>query len=237
MIYVDERVGSKEFADLLDNAVLVQLDYGDFSFEGNGPTGKIQVGIERKAINDLISSISTGRLTGHQLPGLLDNYQRVYLIVEGQWRTDRKSGVIEVFRHGKFRSLGQSRFTGKRLWGYLISISATVQVEVLITTNTLETVVLIEEMYHWWNQPWDKHEAHVMSVKAAPQAAYLVPGRMSLMKRIASELPGIGAMKLAQVEKTFGTVERMVAARREDWMVIEGVGPLTADKIWRALHE
>ena len=237
IILIDDRTGSKELVDLLDDAILTTLEYGDVAFGGNGSDGRLQIGVERKAIGDLIQSISSGRLSGHQLPGLLETYHKVYLIVEGIWRANKKNGTIEVFRHGKFKSLGESKFTAKRVWGYLTAINASTGVNVLITPDMAETALVIEELHHWWNQPWEKHHSHLMLNKLNPPSVYLWPGRPSLIRRIASELPGIGFERVAEVEKAFGTVRRMFDAAEEDWRLLEGIGKVTAKNVWRALHD
>ena len=236
MIFVDSRTGSKEIAPLINDAVLTQLDYGDIYFEGNGPKGKKEIGVERKRVGDMVQSVQTGRLTGHQLPGLLDAYDRVYLIVEGQWQANRKTGIIEVFRHGKYKPLGGSRFLSKRLWGYLVSVQALTGVSVLITSHVLETARLVEELFHWWSQPWEIHVNKLLSTKATPPSAYLFHRKPSLIRRIAMELPGIDTKSIA-VEKKFCSVSRMMEAGVEEWMEIEGIGKLTARNVWRALHE
>lgn len=237
MILVDSREGSKELADLISDAILVHLDYGDCAFEGNGPNGHIHIGIERKAISDLIQSINSGRLSGHQLPGLLENYQRVYLICEGIWRANRKDGIVEVFRHGKFKPLGGSTFTSKRIWGYLTALNALTGVILIMTPDMGETALVIEELHQWWNQKWEKHVSHLMVNKVAPPSAYLRPGRPSLLRRMAVELPGVGFERVAIVEKTFGTVQRMFDATEDEWRMLDGIGKVTAKNCWRALHE
>ncbi len=236
-ILVDDREGSKELADLLKDALLVRLEYGDCAFEGNGPNGKVTIGVERKRVNDLIQSINSGRLSGHQLPGLLETYYKTYLLVEGMWRANRRDGTVEVFRHGKFKPLGSSRFTSKRIWGYLTALNASTGVTVFITTDMVETVLVIEELEHWWNQGWEKHVSHLMVNKLSPPSAYMKPGKPSLIRRLALELPGIGYDRVAEVEKKFKTVGRMWEANEKEWQEVEGIGKITAKNAWQALHQ
>lgn len=237
MVLIDDRVGSRELVDLISNSILVHLDYGDAAFEGNGPDGSIKIGVERKALGDLVQSISSGRLSGYQLPGLLEVYQKVYLIVEGLWRGSRKDGTIEVFRHGKFKSLGESKFTSKRVWGYLTALNASTGVQVFITSDMVETALVVEELHQWWGQKWEKHHAMTMMNKLNPPSAYLRPGKPSLLRRIAIELPNIGYDRVMQVEKAFGTVNKMFEATEEEWRMVEGIGKVTAKNAWKALHE
>ncbi len=237
MIFVDNREGSKELFDLLHEALLVRLEYGDCAFEGNGPNGTIKIGVERKAINDLIQSINSGRLSGHQLPGLLETYYKVYLIVEGMWRANRKDGTVEVFRYGKFKPLGSSRFTSKRIWGYLTALNASTGVTVFITVDMAETVLVIEELEHWWNQPWNLHRSHVMINRLDPPSPYLKPGKPSQFRRVVSQIDGIGFEKLLEVEKKFhGSMQQMYKASVDEWMKKGTIGHITAKRVWEFLH-
>lgn len=237
MIFIDTRSGSKDLLEYIDDAIPTTLKYGDIYFSGNGPEGDIEIGIERKRIGDLIQSITSGRLSGHQLPGLLEEYGKVYIVVEGAWITDRHSGVIKVYRHGKFLPLGSSRFITKRLLGYLTAINALTHICILNTLNAYETAVLIEELYRWWNQPWDKHTSLLNVRRVIPVPIYIRPGEFSQLREIALTLPGIGYDRVRAIEEAFGdSVERMFNASIQDWGAIEGIGKVTAKKAWEALH-
>ena len=87
-ILIDNRKGSAELAKYIDSPTkLLTLEYADFAFQGNGPNGQVSIGIERKSIRDLISSILTGRLSGHQLIGLVNSYDYVSIVVDGPTKT------------------------------------------------------------------------------------------------------------------------------------------------------
>ena len=236
MIFIDSRSGSKELAEYIEGAILTTLPFGDIYFQGNGPDGEIQIGIERKRIGDLIQSISSGRLSGHQLPGLLEEYGRVYLLVEGAWITDRHTGIIKVYRYGKFKPLGESRFSTKRLLGYLVSLNAQTGVSVLTALDVRETAILIQELYQWWSQPWEKHTALLQVNRLTQPSAFLRPGKPPLIREIAITLPGIGYDRVRAVEEAFGTVGRMWEATEEEWREVEGIGKITAKRAWEALH-
>jgi len=239
MILIDRREGSKELADLIPDSVLVELDFGDIAFEGNGPDGKVQVGIERKRIGDLVNSISTGRLSGHQIPGMLQAYYRSYLIVEGVWRGSEGTGELQTTRGGEWRRLNRGRrtFSAEGVMSYLSSMEIMVGMIVKETRTVQETVRYIENRYKWWNKKWEGHKSHLAMYKPPPIAGWLNPERPSLMRRIASELPHIGVMRSIEVEKHFKSVEEMMGAWEEDWMEIEGVGNVTAREIVKAIKE
>ena len=103
MMYVDRRIGSAEFAKFLAELNLpiavTTLTYGDFAFQGIGDAGvPVPIGIERKTIEDFTASMWSGRLPGHQLPGLLACYDDVWIVLEGVWRTDYTTGAVQVPR-------------------------------------------------------------------------------------------------------------------------------------------
>lgn len=216
----------------------MSLEYGDISFSGNGPEGEVQIGIERKVIGDLINSISTGRLSGHQLPGLLSTYYKVYIIMEGMCREDG-NGELEVYQHHKWVHLsrGKRKFAYRDVWSYLTTLETFTGVVVRSTANMVETANQIEYLSYWWSKPWLKHKGHLQIHKSTPPSALLRPGKASLIRRMASELMGVGWERATAVEKHFGSVSKMFVAREEEWRKVEGFGKLTARKVYEALHE
>src|SRR5579863_3250555 len=83
-----------------------QLDAGDLAFCGRGVGGtSVNIGIEFKRLDssstDLAQSLRSGRLSGEQLPKLLGErgaYDMAWLLVEGIWRTDPKSGLVTAYK-------------------------------------------------------------------------------------------------------------------------------------------
>ena len=98
MIFVDDRVGSRELMRYLPPqlAELTRLQFGDAMWLGNGPDGPLHIGVEIKAIGDMLKSIVDGRFAGHQLPGLLRDFHVVYLIVEGKYRPQKDTGLLQI---------------------------------------------------------------------------------------------------------------------------------------------
>ncbi len=224
--------------DLIDDGILVELEYGDMAFTGNGPEGEVQIGIERKAIGDLVNSIATGRLSGHQLPGLLSTYYKVYIIMEGMCR-ESTDGELEVYQHKKWMPLsrGKRKFAYRDIWSYLTTLEVFTGVVVRHTSNMVETANQISYLYHYWQKPWNKHRGHLQIHKVPPPAAILRPEKPSLIRRMASELPSVGWEMSLAVEKYFMTVGNMFVASEEDWREVEGFGKLTARKCWEVLHD
>lgn len=256
MISLDCRTGSKELAPkFLPFGIQVQtatLPYGDLAFEGNGPSGRCSIVIERKRIEDLIASMQSRRLSGHQLPGMAETYDYCYLIVEGMWRPDQ-DGCVQT---------GWGRLDGSVHWGggwiypkgkkpmhyraidnYLSTLELQAGVIVRRTLTADETVFVAVDLYHWWNdKQWSEHSAHVAVY--APADPKLGPGRrihlamreVSLCEKWAMQLPGIDA-KARQVAQHFHSAQAMANAGVSDWIAIQGIGPVTAKKVVREIQE
>ncbi len=243
MIYIDDRIGSKELVDLINDSILVNLDYGDVSFEGNSAEGKIQIGIERKTWGDLINSFRSGRLVGHQIIGLFENYQKIYLICEGIIRENKKSGVIEEWRHGKWKKVDYSeserarqRFAYQAVWKHLITLETKLGIEIRTTADLGETARMIEVLHEWWGEPWESHKSHVQHY-VGNQTALLRPSKPSWPVQFAANLPcRVGWGKAAIIAKHFGRVREMNEASVAQWMEVDGIGKTLANQIWRALH-
>ena len=245
MILIDSRIGSSHYAQHLGaQAELVQLDYGDIAFNGNSATGPITIGIEVKKLNDALACMVDGRFTGHQVPGLVQHYDRAYLLIEGIWRPDPNSGVLQIglgsWDGGKFggawrdASAGYQRFTYRQFTGWLETVSAMANIKILRSNSELETVSLVLSLYQWWQKEWKEHRSLQSFHEERPNSALLT--RPSLVRRIASELPGIGWTRSGAVARTFGTVREMVNAPAEVWAEIEGIGKGIATKVVKAIR-
>jgi ERCC4-type nuclease len=232
MILVDDRRGSIDLLPLFAKGTPIErtrMDFGDFAFTGCGAEGPVFVGLERKAMGDLLNSIMTGRLSGHQLIGLLDAYQYVYIVVEGWWRSNPTSGLLETYGGRGWHpiSVGSRRFMARELIGYLNTLTVRAGIIVTYTWNKHGTAELVSALYRWWQKPWEEHSSHLAQYKAGPpDHAALV--RPSLVRRVAAELPGVGWGKSEAVAGAFSTVEDMVRADVAEWENIPGIGPKLA---------
>jgi ERCC4-type nuclease len=221
---------------------VAHLDFGDCSFEGSGPGNKpIMVGIERKRLPDLITSMTSRRLSGHQLHGMRDSYDYVYLLVEGLWRPDRTGG-IEVFE-GQWRSMF-SRGRGvnfRQLDSYLSSLEVMGRVIILRSAGTAESAALYASRYHWWQKPFDSHHSHDQLYTRNPAAAEQ-PGKVmfrsrepGVVEKVAAQLPGIDR-RAWDVGKRFKSVAEMVSATEQDWRTVPGIGKTIAKEVVELLH-
>jgi ERCC4-type nuclease len=241
IVFVDDREGSAELEELLPDSLLVHLDYADAMFEGNGPDGPVSIGIERKKIEDLIGSMETGRLSGHQIPGLLNDYYRSYLIVEGRWKANLTSGQLMVMKSKPGSKPfwmpiqhGTRTYQASGIWNYLTTIEVMTGIMIRLTSDLRDTAHVIMQLADWWGRPWKSHHSHLSLHKPPPPTADLRPP--TLLRKIASELPGIGWQKSLHVESHFGSVNAMIAASVKEWTEVQGIGKTLANAIWSLLH-
>jgi ERCC4-type nuclease len=211
------------------------LPAGDFCFAGEGPKGPALIGIERKRVKDMMASIRNGRFSGEQVPKLLDHYDFSYLVIEGRFRTNWHSGVLEE-KWGRDYSpvvVGKSTFVGLELESFLISIALRTPIRVVPTRDEKETVEFIISANHNFSKPWSDHSAH--SAIHQPEQ-YATVGKASTVRRIAYTLSGVGWERSGVVEQHFSSVESMVSASPGDWAKLPGFGKVLSQRVWDQLH-
>lgn len=227
MIYIDDRIGSKDLLNYMPahTAELTRLQFGDAMWLGNGPEGcPVHVGLELKTLGDMLGCIVDGRFSGYQLPGLIRHYHQVYLLIEGKFRPDPTNGVLQVPGKGstwKVAEFGTRRWMYRDLDCFLATLEIHANVKVRRTFDRRESALTVRNLHHWWtDKTYDEHRSTCMFDQSGEPAI----GPLSLMRRIAKELPGIGWTKSQRVEKHFDSIVEMVLASPEDWRGVEGVG-------------
>jgi len=218
VIFVDDRVGSKELVKYFDDmgirAELSHLDAGDVCWVGEGSV----VGVERKTVSDFVNSCLSGRL-GEQLVKMKEDYDVAYLLIEGRYKEGR-SGVLLVPRRGGWWELKGRKFRYSQFLQMLSTAQIVGGMNLLFTEGVKGTVRVLCELYKWWRKPPEKHRSCLPQQKCNTRRIY----RSSIEERIAAQIPGIGFEKARVVAKHFGCVWNMVTASEEEWMEVEGVG-------------
>lgn len=242
MILIDNRVGSKELLPYIQRiggsykADLASLEFGDACFEGNGPNGKILIGIERKTMGDMLNCIDDARYSGHQIPGMMSMYNQSLLMVEGVWKPDKDTGYlmecVAMLSWRPFRYRQQmTRYS--KLFRYLLSVQLS-GVSVIITRDIEQTAYNITECYGYFNKKWEDHTSlleiqklNIPTLRAKPP----------LVQRWAAALEGVGVKHSAEAKKIFKTGMDLARGSEEDWMQISGVGPKLSRSIIKQIHE
>lgn len=252
MIYIDYRRGSG--SDGKGNELLqpiirklgvpcedLSLPYGDAYFEGNGPTGPIAIGIERKTLHDLLQCIEDARYV-QQRAGMLKMYSRgcTYLMVEGLYAPGDGNGydgqAMIGYRRGQ--AWGPMKVRGGRtplyakIYRYLMSVALS---GVIITPSMdlHHTAYNIVEMYQYFQKKWNSHTSLLEVHKSAIPT---MNGRPSLARRWADALTDVGVVYGMAADEKFKTGHVLANVDETDWLSIPGIGPKTARKIIKEIR-
>lgn len=243
---IDYRGGSNELIDPLVAAGIpvdeesinlkTELRFGDIAFAGRGECGvSLGIGIEHKKLPDLINSLATDRLAGHQLTGMLKTYDRGYLIIEGDWIVDDNGRVLIP---SKFKRMAQplkgcppASVLESRIW----TLEHRGGLRVRWTRNQKETIRYVSALYrNWTDRDLDEHRSHLAIHAPDLDRALHIP--VSLKRRIAAVLPHIGYKLSESVDTFFPSIWQMMDASENDWLQIDGIGKKTASDIVNAIR-
>lgn len=238
MMLVDDQSGSKDLFPFLKpimpgEVFLTRIDppFGDMMWYGNGPDGEVRVGVEYKKFEELMTSMVDGRVI-KQLRGMLLNYDRRYLLIEGRIRCDRNTGVMQKQRGDGWQDIerGGRGITYNELEHWYTTIEEQTQTRVKQTFDSHESARWLKMKHSWWvNKTWDEHDSmNQFHVPPPPTATFVEP---SLLRRVAKELPSIGWDKSIAAEAKFKHVREMVNANEQTWMEIDGIGRTIAGRI------
>lgn len=245
MLSIDDRIGSGELLEMFKTyGIKVQktrLEFGDMCWTGNGPCGECVVAVERKKILDLVQSMQSRRLSGHQLPGMANAYDYAYLLVEGFWGPD-DDGRLLVNKQPQSLSY-------RALDAYLTTLEVKAGLIYRRTISAAETVACVVDLYRWWTEKtWDEHTAHEAVYAPADgnngRKMLFKPREVSGSEKVLMQLPGVdaGAQQLA---KRFKVPNDIGLVAREDWPEIKirdksgkfkRIGEMRAERIWRFWH-
>lgn len=240
-LFIDPRVGSGDLVDPLRRlglpAELCALDFADVAFLGNGPEERpVPVGIEIKTLSDLLQSMQSGRLAGHQLPGLLAQYEHVWLIVEGSYRPAPSDGVLETETwRGSWKphTLGRQGklFMWRDVESFLLTLELKTGLRTRHTYDRHETARQVGAIYSWWvGKEWADHRSH-LALHTPRDHGGVILAKPSLLRRVAATLPGVGFERSADVARSFKSVRELANAVESDWREIPGIGKKLASQI------
>ena len=237
MITIDSRVGSKELLPLFPagRAALGTLAFGDLAFWGNGPQNPVQIGFERKTVPDMLASIHSNRFAGHQLPGLCNTYYVTYLVIEGAFKAAIHDGVLHYWHNGEWRVTPGKPQMYREFINTLNTYRLQAGIQIERTESMRETVAFVNACYHWWEKAWEAHTSLSVIHYQGPRYGSAVP--VSIMRKIAACLPGVGWELSDRVIKQFATIEDMVTADAKQWTAVSGIGKVTAERIIKLFKE
>jgi ERCC4-type nuclease len=247
VLYLDNRVGSIDLESPLRALGLGvrtgQYRSGDVWFWGNGPDDEmVKVGIERKNIRDLLSSIESGRLMGEQWPKLRQDYQRVYLLVEGITRANR-DGLLEemrIDRGSTWATVRAGRGVGALANAYdafLVSVQEFSGMKVLHTDSPRDTARVCGALWRWWQKEYEDHSAHcpIADAQVSGLAALGVSVRVPAIVKMLVQVPGVGPKRAREIAKEVQTMYRLCQMTPEELQAL--CGKVTGLAIWTELRK
>lgn len=173
VLWIDYRTGSiellPEFTKQGLDARKATLDSADFAFQGHGPDGSAEFGVERKTLTDFVDSARTGRLYGvgietqaggtreAQLARMLTTYDFPWLLIEGDYSTDAKGRLVQLIRHRNVKPV-PGNFSEDSLNKTLLSLDLRAGIRVKETNNSRQTVRWVTSLFRsHTDKRWDQH--------------------------------------------------------------------------------
>lgn len=232
MLFVDPRQGSDNLYVSLKKAGLPveladpQLPFGDVYFVGRGTNGSgINIGIEHKSVNDLVNSLQTARLQGHQLIGMRADYDLCWLIIEGKPMRDRQGHLVYKSKHGIHR-LGM---TINELYKRLTVLHLCGGLNWVWFHSRKETVDWFTAFYQTWtDKSIDEHKSHL----ALYEAPTLAP--VSQFERTVRTLPQVGPQVAKAAKKRFGSIKNAITAFTMDWATLSTIDDKGKERMFGA---
>jgi ERCC4-type nuclease len=158
-------------------AQLTDLEFADAVVVGNGPDGPVTEAFERKRLADALGCLQSGRFAGHQLIGLRECYEFVWLVIEDEIRADPRTGILQrrYEQRVKGRRKGSGRVEGRwidAMFGakstimhrdfmhWLLSMRRKGGIDdFYFTRNAQETADLIWTVHTWRQKQWGQHKS------------------------------------------------------------------------------
>lgn len=232
---VDDRTGSKELYPRLSSlrvpCCLGSMQFADFRWLGNGPQSRIRIGVERKTLSDALACMTDGRFAGHQVGGLLENYDRVYLLIEGTWKASSSDGtLVQLSEAGDWSWVFHRRkpHVARDLTNWLNTMAVQAGLIVVRTADLADTAYWLRATYHWWQTPWDGHSS-LKVIYTPPLPVNVIPH--SLTRKWAHAVDGVGWDISELADRRWSSPIEMALATEDDWKELPGVGDKKARSI------
>lgn len=214
---VTVRVDSREPLDtvlpyLIDHSEVeefevAELDSGDLEIEG--------VAFERKTPSDYASSITDkDDHLKDQAERMIEQYEHAYVLLEGDM--------------SDFESLSHTRIEAKSLRGFAASLSARYGVPV-IPCSDAET--LVDYAIRQARKHVEDPSSSSLRVKSSVESS-----DEPVVKRMYGCIDGVGSETASKLHLQFPSLQDALDASVGEFETVEGIGPMTAQKIYDDLH-
>lgn len=249
LLLVDKREGSRNlppYLRALGAVVEETICSADVAMLGNTRLGPVTpIGFEHKSAitGDAFTSMSNGRLTGTQLPLMVDHYPAIrYVVIEG-WTRRSKEGVLEIWKYDqqerkfKWQTVYSRNGDGWTYDEYRNRIESIEEfwsepyvpgrTRVVETYDEYESAAFIVGRWHYWNKDYDQHQSARQwdaSKKIREEVNNpLVTRRrdIPLAQLWAADLDGVGPKMSAFVARHFKSARALANATAEEWAEVE----------------
>lgn len=216
MLFVDYREGSHDLVAPLQALGLptteTELESADIAFEGRGEGGlPLQIGIEFKKLGELVGSLRTGRLQGHQLPLMRQQYNHSYLLIEGELLYGADGRLLRRAGRRQFKPM-PGGMSVSEFYKRLHVLHLRGGLHPLWAHKREDTLRQIEALYRTWTDcSLDEHKSHI-AIYTAP-----TPVPVSQFRRTVSTLPDISLQMSRGAQQRFGSLRRAFAAPVQEW--------------------
>lgn len=189
-------------------------------FLWDSPLGR--VGVQRKEIHDLLSSLGDGRL--QREVGQAQSLDLAYVVIEGllQWRKDG------TFFGGHWGV--RYRFSKKHLAGLSFSLTSR-GIGLLFTDTSEQTAQLIRWLYDWSHKP--NHLS--LQARPKPQGAWGTTSNHDYAVHLLQGFQGIGPGTAEKIIEAFGGVPLAWTVTVDQLRSVGGIGPKRARALYEAL--
>lgn len=215
-----------------------RLEAGDVAFFGHGPEGHftIPIGVEYKKIGDAIDSFVTKRFVGEQFPKMTNLYQRIYLLIEGEY-AEGPDGTLVVPRWHKGRkdwvSYGWT-ITYRMFDNWQNSLVESGKVRIKRSLTTAESASQVLDLYRMWTKDYSEHKSLFSFDRSQLPPLITQP---STERLIAAQLPSIGWELSSRIADSCPSMCHMVDVSEEAWQQVNGIGKKKATKIYNTIHK
>lgn len=225
MIIVDDRIGSADLGPQLRklgvDTTIARLEFGDLAFEGKGAENTtVQIGVELKKVPDLLQSLREGRLTGRQLPGMMDETKGLYdygwLLIEGGITINAKNGEIGIKTAWGKRSTNFGTWTYAELQKRLFTLEQQWDVRTVWCADRAETLRWLVTLYRWWTDR--ALDGHASALQTHRPMGWL---KVSPFREAVMRWPHIGPKLSKTVEDAFdGNLRTAANAGIDQWAAL-----------------
>lgn len=182
-------------------------------------------GVQRKTISDLVASVNDGRFQKELLQ--MGKLNWAAFLIEGreEWTSD---GVLVLA--GRRREGGGRGFTLARYQSILLGIQSR-GIRVLHSLDLADTTRRLQVLDRWWT---NEHSGR--DLEARPKVRGEWGDRMTDAEGLLAQIDGVGYKRAKAIVKHFnGEVPLKITCAFEELLRVEGIGRVTAEKIWRVV--